>query len=61
MNIDTTATVAGVQEIGHWIDGAHRPSASGRTADVFNPATGAVICAGRSGGRGGDRRCDRFR
>lgn len=43
MNIDTTATVAGVQEIGHWIDGAHRPSASGRTADVFNPATGAVI------------------
>jgi len=43
MTIDTTATVTGVQEIGHWIDGAPRPSTSGRTADVFNPATGAVI------------------
>ncbi len=29
--------------IGHWIDGAVRPSASGRTAPVYNPATGAVI------------------
>ncbi|WP_254409751.1 CoA-acylating methylmalonate-semialdehyde dehydrogenase [Streptomyces sp. AC495_CC817] len=43
MTIDTTAAVTGVREIGHWIDGAPRPSTSGRTADVFNPATGAVI------------------
>ncbi|WP_417563889.1 CoA-acylating methylmalonate-semialdehyde dehydrogenase [Microbacterium sp.] len=28
--------------IGHWIDGAPRASRSGRTAPVFNPATGAV-------------------
>ena len=28
--------------IPHWIDGALRPSKSGRTAPVFNPATGAV-------------------
>ncbi|WP_417507067.1 CoA-acylating methylmalonate-semialdehyde dehydrogenase [Microbacterium sp.] len=28
--------------IGHWIDGAARASASGRTAPVHNPATGAV-------------------
>ncbi|WP_394279883.1 CoA-acylating methylmalonate-semialdehyde dehydrogenase [Microbacterium sp.] len=28
--------------IGHWIGGAHRASTSGRTAPVFNPATGAV-------------------
>ncbi|GAA4195214.1 CoA-acylating methylmalonate-semialdehyde dehydrogenase [Microbacterium oryzae] len=27
--------------IGHWIDGAHRASRSGRTAPVYNPATGA--------------------
>ncbi|MEO7016943.1 MAG: CoA-acylating methylmalonate-semialdehyde dehydrogenase [Leifsonia sp.] len=26
----------------HWIDGAERPSRSGRTSPVFNPATGAV-------------------
>ncbi|MFI5062074.1 MAG: aldehyde dehydrogenase family protein, partial [Actinomycetales bacterium] len=26
----------------HWIDGAERPSLSGRTSPVFNPATGAV-------------------
>ncbi|GAA1129940.1 CoA-acylating methylmalonate-semialdehyde dehydrogenase [Microbacterium natoriense] len=43
MTIDTTAALTGVQEIGHWIDGAPRPSTSGRSADVFNPATGAVI------------------
>ncbi|WP_314507423.1 CoA-acylating methylmalonate-semialdehyde dehydrogenase [uncultured Microbacterium sp.] len=30
------------REISHWIDGAERPSNSGRTALVFNPATGAV-------------------
>jgi len=28
--------------IPHWIDGAPRPSTSGRTAPVYNPATGAV-------------------
>ncbi|MFJ4175293.1 CoA-acylating methylmalonate-semialdehyde dehydrogenase [Microbacterium sp. NPDC089696] len=28
--------------IPHWIDGAESPSNSGRTAPVFNPATGAV-------------------
>ncbi|MDQ0728715.1 CoA-acylating methylmalonate-semialdehyde dehydrogenase [Microbacterium sp. W4I20] len=28
--------------IAHWIDGALRPSDSGRTAPVFNPASGAV-------------------
>ncbi len=28
--------------IGHWIDGAERTSSSGRTAPVFNPATGAI-------------------
>ncbi|MGX5694924.1 CoA-acylating methylmalonate-semialdehyde dehydrogenase [Agromyces soli] len=28
--------------IGHWIGGALRPSTSGRTAPVYNPATGAV-------------------
>ncbi|AZS38057.1 Putative 3-oxopropanoate dehydrogenase [Microbacterium lemovicicum] len=26
----------------HWIDGAERPSTSGRTAPVYNPATGVV-------------------
>ncbi|WP_194409603.1 CoA-acylating methylmalonate-semialdehyde dehydrogenase [Microbacterium cremeum] len=35
---DTTTSVT----IGHWIDGAEHASASGRTAPVFNPATGAV-------------------
>jgi malonate-semialdehyde dehydrogenase (acetylating)/methylmalonate-semialdehyde dehydrogenase len=28
--------------IGHWVNGAERPSTSGRTAPVYNPATGAV-------------------
>ncbi|KAA9149902.1 CoA-acylating methylmalonate-semialdehyde dehydrogenase [Microbacterium lushaniae] len=31
-----------VRVISHWIDGAERRSTSGRTAPVFNPATGAV-------------------
>lgn len=31
-----------IPTIPHWIDGAPRPSTSGRTAPVFNPATGAV-------------------
>ncbi len=43
---DTTSAPAGaateVRVISHWIDGAERPSTSGRTAPVFNPATGAV-------------------
>ncbi|MBS1906939.1 MAG: CoA-acylating methylmalonate-semialdehyde dehydrogenase [Actinobacteria bacterium] len=30
-------------QIGHWINGAPRSSTSGRTADVFNPATGVVV------------------
>jgi malonate-semialdehyde dehydrogenase (acetylating)/methylmalonate-semialdehyde dehydrogenase len=48
MTINATATVAGdsaaddVPVVSHWIDGAERPSASGRTAPIFNPATGAV-------------------
>ena len=28
--------------VSHWIDGAERPSASGRSADVFDPALGVV-------------------
>jgi malonate-semialdehyde dehydrogenase (acetylating)/methylmalonate-semialdehyde dehydrogenase len=32
----------GTRVISHWIDGAERPSSSGRTAPVYNPATGAV-------------------
>ncbi|RZT66511.1 methylmalonate-semialdehyde dehydrogenase [acylating] [Microcella alkaliphila] len=28
--------------VGHWIDGNHAPSHSGRTAPIHNPATGAV-------------------
>ncbi|MEL6952132.1 MAG: CoA-acylating methylmalonate-semialdehyde dehydrogenase [Pseudomonadota bacterium] len=31
-----------MQEIGHWINGAHVAGTSGRSADVFNPATGEV-------------------
>ena len=31
-----------VPVVSHWIDGAERPSTSGRTAPVYNPATGAV-------------------
>ena len=31
-----------MKQIGHWINGAHVPGTSGRTADVFNPATGEV-------------------
>ncbi|WP_194398778.1 CoA-acylating methylmalonate-semialdehyde dehydrogenase [Microbacterium ureisolvens] len=33
---------ADVRVISHWIDGAERASTSGRTAPVYNPATGAV-------------------
>ncbi|WP_071675330.1 CoA-acylating methylmalonate-semialdehyde dehydrogenase [Nioella nitratireducens] len=31
-----------MQELGHWINGAHVAGTSGRTADVMNPATGEV-------------------
>ncbi|PIE09942.1 MAG: methylmalonate-semialdehyde dehydrogenase (CoA acylating) [Rhodobacterales bacterium] len=31
-----------MEQIGHYIDGAHVPGGSGLTADVFNPATGEV-------------------
>ena len=37
-----TDDVDHVRVIPHWIDGAERASTSGRTAPVFNPATGAV-------------------
>ncbi|KJL40627.1 CoA-acylating methylmalonate-semialdehyde dehydrogenase [Microbacterium trichothecenolyticum] len=37
-----TGVDADVRVISHWIDGAARPSQSGRTAPVYNPATGAV-------------------
>lgn len=36
------ASTAEKPVIGHWIDGALRASTSGRTAPVYNPATGAV-------------------
>jgi malonate-semialdehyde dehydrogenase (acetylating)/methylmalonate-semialdehyde dehydrogenase len=36
------AAADGVRQISHWIDGAVRASSSGRTAPVYNPATGAV-------------------
>ena len=32
----------GGEVVGHWIDGAATPGSSGRTAEVFDPATGAV-------------------
>ena len=31
-----------MKEIGHWINGKHVKGTSGRSADVFNPATGEV-------------------
>ncbi|WP_025156376.1 CoA-acylating methylmalonate-semialdehyde dehydrogenase [Leifsonia aquatica] len=37
MSQTTTGTV-----VTHWIDGAERPSTSGRTADVYDPALGIV-------------------
>ncbi|MFB7251120.1 CoA-acylating methylmalonate-semialdehyde dehydrogenase [Microbacterium sp. NPDC056234] len=33
---------SGARSISHWIDGAEHPSTSGRTAPVFNPATGEI-------------------
>lgn len=38
----TSAVSTEVKVIPHWIDGALRPSQSGRTAPVYNPATGEV-------------------
>jgi malonate-semialdehyde dehydrogenase (acetylating)/methylmalonate-semialdehyde dehydrogenase len=38
----TSGVDSDVRVISHWIDGAEVPSVSGRTAPVFNPATGAV-------------------
>lgn len=35
-----TAAVGDLPVVPHWIDGAERPSTSGRTAPVFNPALG---------------------
>ena len=40
--LETGASTSDVRVISHWIDGAERPSSSGRTAPVFNPATGEV-------------------
>ncbi|WP_442576358.1 CoA-acylating methylmalonate-semialdehyde dehydrogenase [Microbacterium sp. F51-2R] len=37
-----TGVDADVRVVPHWIDGAERPSTSGRSAPVYNPATGAV-------------------
>ena len=31
-----------MEQIGHFINGAHVAGTSGRTADIFNPATGDV-------------------
>ncbi len=36
----TTDDAIDLRVISHWIDGAERPSTSGRTAPVYNPATG---------------------
>ncbi|MGX5773135.1 CoA-acylating methylmalonate-semialdehyde dehydrogenase [Microbacterium trichothecenolyticum] len=41
-SVAATRSDADVRVISHWIDGAERASRSGRTAPVFNPATGAV-------------------
>lgn len=35
-------TITELRTIGHWIDGEERTSSSGRTAPVFNPATGEI-------------------
>ena len=31
-----------MRQVNHWIDGKETAGTSGRTADVFNPATGEV-------------------
>ncbi|MGO2112030.1 MAG: CoA-acylating methylmalonate-semialdehyde dehydrogenase [Pseudoclavibacter sp.] len=48
MSIETSATSASTTDtpvISHWIGGRVAPSSSGRTAPVFNPATGAQIAS----------------
>lgn len=49
---DPTRSTGAVASIDHWIDGRVAPGQSGRSADVFNPATGQVTgkvaLAGRS-------------
>ncbi|MDQ1174986.1 malonate-semialdehyde dehydrogenase (acetylating)/methylmalonate-semialdehyde dehydrogenase [Microbacterium testaceum] len=35
-------SIIDIRTVSHWIDGAERPSRSGRTAPIYNPATGAV-------------------
>ncbi|MBA2963053.1 MULTISPECIES: CoA-acylating methylmalonate-semialdehyde dehydrogenase [Ramlibacter] len=42
MNAPDPARAAALASIDHWIDGRVVPGQSGRTADVFNPASGAV-------------------
>jgi malonate-semialdehyde dehydrogenase (acetylating)/methylmalonate-semialdehyde dehydrogenase len=42
MNAPDPARAAALASIDHWIDGRVVPGQSGRTADVFNPALGAV-------------------
>jgi malonate-semialdehyde dehydrogenase (acetylating)/methylmalonate-semialdehyde dehydrogenase len=37
-----TPVAASVREINHWIDGRAVPGTSGRSSDVYNPATGRV-------------------
>ena len=39
---DLSRSSAATASIEHWIAGRTVPSTSGRRADVFNPATGAV-------------------
>jgi malonate-semialdehyde dehydrogenase (acetylating)/methylmalonate-semialdehyde dehydrogenase len=39
---DSTRAAGAVASIDHWIDGKVVPGQSGRTADVFNPASGTV-------------------
>ncbi|MEV4687120.1 CoA-acylating methylmalonate-semialdehyde dehydrogenase [Microbacterium sp. LWH3-1.2] len=41
-SVAMTGADADVRVISHWIDGAEHASSSGRTAPVYNPATGAV-------------------
>ena len=42
MNAPESTRSAALASIDHWLDGRIVPGQSGRTADVFNPATGAV-------------------
>ena len=39
---DSTRAAGAIASIDHWIDGKAVPGQSGRTADVFNPASGTV-------------------